>query len=327
MIINLSFLNATNGMFWYSVDKIKTIDYDKHIILCSKHVDKILREQMPDSNIKTVSKFGAVAIIIYNYLFFNGSFKLITFTSHPLPFLSNQTIAFYDTYPFLGKLGLLKKMLFKIAVNTSKCRIGIINRSLSVPFLNQCGVKSDKIFFDSAFPTVKMSKLKSRSTTPRTPLQVGLVGTDSSKKNYDTIFNAVLELSAQEKVEFIIYGTNNDYYRRLCVDYKNIKISLISSDNIEILDYFYQIDYLISAAKDEGYGRPMGLAAVVGVPMMLLKSDVFMEFFGETATFFDEVSDIVAFIVNHRPPAFVRPRAVEHFRGDESAFFSSDYFG
>ncbi len=322
MIINLSFLNSTNGMFWYAVDKIKTIDHSKFTILCSKNVYAKLRQQIPEAKIKTFSKLNSILYIIYIFIISNGPFKLVTFTSHPIPFLSNQTIAFYDIYPFVGKLGLVKKVLFKIATKTSKCRVGIINRSLSVPFLTKCGVSSAKIFFDSAFPTVKMSEAQGRATKPHAPLKVGLVGTDSTKKNYDELFNTIINLGYQKDIEFIIFGTDNDYYRRLCKDYTDINIRLISSDNVEILEYFENIDYLVSAARDEGYGRPMGLAAAVGVPMLLLKSDVFMEFFGDIATFFDDVADIFGFIVNNKPATYVRPTAGESFRSVESPFFT-----
>ena len=48
-----------------------------------------------------------------------------------------------------------------------------------------------------------------------------------------------------------------------------------------------------------------GLAAMLGVPMFLLRSPVFVEFFADHAQFFDAIEPMIRHIVTTRPPALV----------------------
>lgn len=321
MIINLAFLNATNGMFWYSVDKIRSIGQKEYVILASPKISSVLKAQFPDKKIRETGKLHASIIIVYNYIINNKKNKIITFTSHPFPFLKKQTIAFYDDFPFIGRLGIFKKFLFKLAVKTSNCRIGIINRSRSLPFLYECGVLPSRIFFDSAFPSVDNCNLKPRRAYPASPLQIGLVGTDSLKKDYDTLFAKIIKLGYATEVSLCVFGTVNEYYQNLCDKYPELKIRIIDSDRFGISDFFDDIDYLVSVSLTEGYGRPMGLAAALGIPLFLIKSDVFIEFFDGSASFFDNIEELLNFLIIHRPATTSQKTAELHKTDAVSPFF------
>ena len=308
-VINLAHINASNGMFWYASDRTRFIDPAvPATLLVQAHLAPIARRAFPTvQNIQVTTRLGCIAAILRQYRTFGKSTKIVHFTPHPLPFLRGQTIAFYDDYPFKGFSGALKRALFKIATWSSGCRIGIINRSLSLPFLQRCGVRRDRIFYESALPEVDVGTTLARSPTPHDIARIGLVGTDSSKKNYDQLFQAVASLEAHDAFCFRLYGADNDYTRLIKRQFQNLRIEIVNSDECDMPHFFESIDYLMSVSVAEGYGRPMGLAVQLGVPLFLLKSPVFLEFFGKDATFFESPEEMVRFIMRERPRSVKLP--------------------
>lgn len=322
MIINLANLNASNGMFWYAIDKIRTLGDAPVIVLVNARLAPLVRKELSGATVVETERGGAVRRIVVTKLLRRSREKVVTFTSHPLPFVPHQTIAFYDDYPFARRAGALKRALFTLAARTSRCRVGIINRSLAMPFLAGCGIPAERIFFDSAFPSVDLQQTRARTAEPATPLRIGLVGTDSRKKNYAEIFAATIALEWARDVRFLLYGAENDYVRELQVDFPAIDLTVVPSDDVGPVAFFDGVDYLVSAARAEGYGRPMGLAAALGVPLFLLRSPVFLEFFGEHATFFDDAVALMRHIVNTRPPAVATMPRLVHAALKRSPFFA-----
>lgn len=321
MIINLAYLNASNGMFWYAVDKIRSLGDESATILVAPHLEPLVRKMLPGHAVQARGKLGSAQFILKRKLQMQSPERVVTFTSHPMPFVGDQTIAFYDDYPFAGSAGRFKKWLFAAAAKTSRCRIGIINRSLAVPFLTSLNIPDDRIFFDSAFPSVDLATARERPHEPQSPLRIGLVGTDSLKKNYADIFAAVEAQGHCDAVRFLLYGAENDYTAGLKRDFPDIDFQIVASDNIGPVEFFDGVDYLMSAALAEGYGRPMGLAAALGVPMFLLKSPVFIEFFGQHARFFDNVPDMIRHVAETRPPAAAPPAQAVSTAKTRSPFF------
>ncbi|MGW8192442.1 hypothetical protein [Sphingomonas hankookensis] len=322
MIVNLANLNASNGMFWYAVDKIKSLGDAPVTVLVNARLAPLACKELPGATVIKIGRGAAARRIVATKLLRRSSEKVVTFTSHPLPFVPNQTIAFYDDYPFAGRAGALKRALFTLAARTSRCRIGIINRSLAMPFLARCGIPAERIFFDSAFPAVDLQQTRARTAEPGTPLRIGLVGTDSRKKNYAEIFAATLMLQCVHDVQFLLYGAENDYVSDLRADFPTIDLAVVPSDDVGPIAFFDGVDYLVSAARAEGYGRPMGLAAALGVPLFLLRSPVFLEFFGEHATFFDDAYTLMQHIVTTRPPAVTTAPRLAHAVLERSPFFA-----
>lgn len=322
MIVNLANLNASNGMFWYAIDKIRTLGDTPLTVLINAKLAPLARKELPTANVEEMTRGEAARRIVSAKLLRRSSDKIVTFTSHPLPFVPDQTIAFYDDYPFVGRTGKLKRALFALAARTSGCRVGIINRSLAMPFLAGCGISAERIFFDSAFPAVDLHQTRIRSAEPGTPLRIGLVGTDSRKKNYAEIFAATLALKRADGVQFLLYGADNDYVQELRRAFPEIDLTVVLSDAVGPVAFFDKIDYLVSAARAEGYGRPMGLAAALGIPLFLLRSPVFLEFFGEHATFFDDTAALIRHIVETRPPAVATTPHFAQVAPERSPFFA-----
>lgn len=301
MIINLTNINSSNGMFWYAIDKIRTLADAPTIVLVNARLAPLFRREVPSAFVVECNRWAAIWRIASEKLLRKSSIKIVTFTSHPIPFVPDQTIAFYDDYPFRGCVGKLKLILFKFAAKTSKSRIGVINRSSTIPFLKDCGIPTSRIFYDSAFPAIDLLEKRPRPVEPQTPIRIGLVGTDSRKKNYAAIFEAVTIIGCQLDVHFLLYGADNEYVRALRSTFKSINLTVVPSDDVTPIDFFDRIDYLVSVAWSEGYGRPMGLAAVLGVPMFLVPSPVFLEFFGRYATFFDDIVSLMQHLIDSRP--------------------------
>ncbi len=322
MIVNLSNLNASNGMFWYAIDKIKTLGDVPMLVMVTPLLAPLVRRELPAAKLEEINKRDAALRILRQKLWCRSRERIVTFTSHPLPFVNDQTIAFYDDYPFAGPGGWIKRILFTIAARTSGCRIGIINRSLALPFLKRCGIDDERIFFDSAFPAVDLREAKERSPVPGSPLRIGLVGTDSLKKNYAAIFAATIALNRQEDVRFFLYGSENDYVRDLRLEFAAINLTVVPSDDIAPVAFFDGVDYLVSAAVAEGYGRPMGLAAALGVPLFLLRSPVFLEFFRDHAVFFDDIPEMMQHVINTRPRAVVDQRSALEATPIRSPYFA-----
>lgn len=307
-VVNLAYIRNSNGMFWFAIDKIKSLGNEQAncIVLVHDTLVPLIQREIPLVRVEGASRLGAWKRIVALKRRTGASMRTVSFTSHPIPFLREQTIAFYDDYPFEGWRGLIKRLLFVVAASTSRSRIGIINRSRAMPFLREkCGIPAERIFFDSAFPTVDIKGLPARLAVPRAPLHIGLVGTDSFKKDYASVFSAVRALGIEQDVRFLIYGAENDYTNQLQRDFPEIDQVIFASDTVEMPTFFAAIDYLASAATAEGYGRPMGLAAALGVPMFLLRSPVFLEFFSDHALFFDDIEAMIRYLVDERPPASI----------------------
>lgn len=322
MIVNLANLNASNGMFWYAIDKIKTLGNAPVTVLVNAQLAPMVRKELPNATVAEMKRGAAARRIVVAKLLRRSREKVVTFTPHPLPFVPDQTTAFYDDYPFAGQVGALKRALFMLAARTSRCRVGIINRSLAMPFLTGCGIPAERVFFDSAFPAVDLQQTRTRRAEPSTPLQIGLVGTDSRKKNYAEIFAVTIALERERDVRFLLYGAENDYIRELRADFPAVDLTVVSSDDVGPIAFFEAVDYLVSAAHAEGYGRPMGLAAALGVPLFLLRSPVFLEFFGEHATFFDDTVALMCYIVDTRPPAVTTMPRLAYALPERSPFFA-----
>lgn len=307
-VINLAYIRNSNGMFWFAIDKIKSLGDEQAncLVLVHDTLVHLVQREIPLVRVEAASRIGSWKRIVALKRRTGAVMRTVSFTSHPIPFLRGQTIAFYDDYPFEGRKGLIKRLLFVVAANTSRSRIGIINRSQAMPFLQKkCGIPAERIFFDSAFPAVDIKALQARLDVPRTPLHIGLVGTDSFKKDYSSVFSAVRSLGVEQDVRFLIYGAENDYTDRLQRDFPEIDQTILASDTIEMPTFLAAIDYLVSAATAEGYGRPMGLAAALGVPMFLLRSPVFLEFFSDHALFFDDIEAMIRYLVDERPAASI----------------------
>jgi len=294
LVANFYHLKNTNGLFYYGVDYI-----------CGDV--KILRKVLVRPALKDVTTrlFPGVEIIVCNpFRLVVEAFKvavrgdfLYTPSSHPLPFLSNQMVVVHDVFPFLGCIGRFKRALLCLSLFSSRCRVGYINNSDALPFVQGLGVKQYRqIFAPNKFPESFKSVSKKR-VDKNNCVMVGLLGTDSTKKNYPALFNAMLVACKSCSVNFVLYGHPTQYYQELVSNFPQINKRLVESDLYTIDEFFSQIDIIVSVADNEGFGRPIAAALSAGIPCLLLDRPVFFEFFQGAAQFSPNIDTLIEKII------------------------------
>lgn len=288
MVANLWHLKSPNGMFYYALEYITKFPI-KPLILLRSSLRGSIRHELVGYEIKYVSLIG--------YLFEIGKavFRrrlIYTPTPHPIPFYSKQVVIVHDSYPFRGSLGFIKKILIKVSAASSGCRFGYINRTDSLRFTESiCKSKKRRIFLPNFFPVG--CKPVDRSVNGEHRLTIGLVGTDSTKKNYERLYRGVEQKHLENKFNFLVYGNDTTYFRSLISAFPDVNMRLVYSDSTELSEFCGAIDILASVATNEGFGRPIAYAIASGVPCYLIEDEVFREFYSDYAVFASSVGILV----------------------------------
>ncbi len=238
---------------------------------------------------------------------------IFTPSSHPFPFVSRQWIVVHDYYPFQGNIKAnFKRCLLELSIKTSRCRVAYINRTEAQPFVKRLGVRAKRmIFAPNRFPERKRHAERVPEAMEITV--VGLLGTDSPKKNYDSLFRAVRLAELSSQLHFRVFGHNTPYFQKVKSSFPDLQFDLIESDKQKIEDFIDSVDVLASASFQEGFGRPIASALLAGVPVELLDSAVFREFFSGGARFHRDL-DMLALslpnesradmpIISYQPPS------------------------
>lgn len=291
VIINMWHIKNTNGLFYYSLDYINSLE-ETHMI--------ILRKGFPENKaidrLKEKHNIINLSLLQYVMFFFHSFFSdvfIFTPSSHPLPFLKKQLIIVHDMYPFTGNKGWLKTILFKMSIKSAKCKVGYINSSSVKKDLIEISIPEDKLLFcPNKFP-IKSEPSITLMPANDTVMKIGLVGTDSDKKNYHELFTQVRRLNLEKKFKFLIYGHDTEYYKKLRSSFQDLDISLIRSDNCQLEFFFAKVNALISVCSMEGFGRPIATALVNNLPTHLIRCDVFEEFFEGGAYFYQNIDDLL----------------------------------
>lgn len=285
LIANFWHIKKTNGLFYYGLDYLKEISVYPRRILVKPQLYNIACDKFPGESII------ACGLARFLWEMMQGLLKRIpiyTPTSHPFPFINKQLIVLHDTYPFLGLKGSLKKWLFVISAKSCNCKLSYINKSMGYAFYKKYRFRDERLVFAPNRYSGSVTNYKAHiheSVTKR--IVIGLVGTDSPKKNYHRLFNAVQKAGISCFCHFLLYGHQTTYFSQLINDFKNLSIDLVDSDH-QSMDYFLGcIDSLVSIAEHEGFGRPIASALESGVPCFLLENPVFEEFYSNGAYFFD----------------------------------------
>lgn len=238
--------------------------------------------------------------IVYHII--NAAIKkdlIFTPTPHPIPFISRQIIIFHDSFPFSQIfIGFIKKILLKISLFTSNCKIGYINQTVALIFLKNLRIPQKRLIFSpNKIPVDSIIKMNAKGYDSR-PLIVGLFGTDSIKKNYDYLFETVINNRLWEEFSFLIYGHETPYYSSLICKYTNLRITLCESDQVEIYNFLSRINVVVSVSRYEGFGRPISVALLNAIPCYLIDTPVFKEFFHPGANFFDTETKLLYYLNN-----------------------------
>lgn len=296
MLTNLLPLKATNGMFYFAKDYIRQLKRPHHVFVAQKLSGA--QEGWHSSEVELKSAIWLTILKIWFNGFF-GKVAIFTPTPHPLPFISRQLVVVHDSFPFKGWKGSIKKWLFKLSLMTSKCKVAYINHSDSKRFVESC--LSDKrrhVYLPNHYPGVSSSRVK-RQRLDSDYLKVALVGTDSSKKNYGLLFDAIRRLGMRDMVRFFVYGHNTAYFEKVKSEFSDMEIELTMSDAVDLHSFFEKVDCLVSVAKNEGFGRPIAYALSLGIPCFLIEDEVFREFYNGMAVFSSTVEELIGKILEH----------------------------
>lgn len=298
LIFNLWHIKRTNGLYFYAIDYIKDISSAGVVIVNDSIYSKVL-DDLPKHNIIRVSFWGLLklhlqALINLEYIF--------TPTSHPIPFLSNQIIVIHDDYPFIGLKGAVKKVLLKISLLSSRCKVACINNTTSVSVIKSSEtLMSRRVFLpnkapDSSFCNSIYQSRLSKVVSSKPPV-IGLFGTDSPKKNYEKLFSALRSVYCKENYpEFIIYGHDTEYFKYIFDSFPDFCISLYRGDSMDA--FLIEIDAVVSVASNEGFCRPVAISVASGIPCFLLRTPVFEEFYNDVAVFSESINEIAILLLD-----------------------------
>ena len=304
---NLFFIKSSSGLFHYGVDYLQECPGSIRKILVKPVLLKVACAAFPGQAVQVCSVWRMCWEVLRAAV--RGD-VIFTPTSHPLPCLSRQWVVVHDGYPFVaGFKGRLKRFLLRCSLASSDCRVAYINQAETASFVLGLGVDRRRaLFAPNRFPQGG-TLVQSRPSAIGERLKVALVGTESLKKNYAALFAAVVSAGVDADVHFYIYGHRNAYLNQLVVQFPQVRITLVSSDEQTISGFLGAVDLLVSVARMEGFGRPIAAALMNQVPCLLLDCPVFREFFDPGAHFYACEADLVGALQQCVAGAeFARPR-------------------
>lgn len=281
-------------MYWYAVDYLNEMNTQcSSVILNKKYFDKVPTELL-NNDVFLLSFLG-----LFSHLF-NHKYRLIfTPTPHALPFFRRQVVVLHDSFPFIGTLTRrFKKVLLCISLFLSGAKIAVINKTAGADFARTLGTFEQLYFFPNKIDILKQKEGTEGHQVSIVSYSVGLVGTDSSKKNYQEVFEVFK--GEKNNFSFFVYGQNNDYILSLKRRFPHINITLIDSDNVAPFEFINMVNALLSAAEYEGFGRLNFLALQMGKDLVLKQTEVNREIYGKFAnqnktcdvTFFQKIDDV-----------------------------------
>ena len=310
MLVNLWMLKSRNGMYWYALDYFKRVDVPT-TFLVRKRKSSLFKNNLEDAGfeVKEVGLLGLAVTMLGCML--SGRF-VFTPTPHPVPLLRNQVLVVHDLFPFSGRFGALKRLLFRFGIKTSGATIAHINRSICLSFLDQMALpQGSKFIFAPNVPPVLDDSVSGTAANARSQkIMMGAFGTDSPKKSYESLLS---HPAWNGRLKLRIYGHDNNYVRRLRERFGANSFDLVSSDETSVSQFIQSVDGVLSVAQGEGFGRPLATAIAAKVPCHLLDSPAFREFFDGNARFYDDIASLLDGVARGervrelRPTGFLSP--------------------
>jgi len=251
---------------------------------------QIVRDMYPGVRVISCNYFS---FLYQLYLACRCDSIIYTPSSHPIPFIDKQIIVLHDTYPFLSFRGSIKKILFVASARSSSCLLAYINHTDGLEFYKKHGFDSSRLMYSPNRFTGKITKYRSKRNLVENRLIIGLVGTESLKKNYSLIFKEIQRTGFYNSVLFLVFGHSNKYISDLKDEFSKLDISIFDSDLFDMSYFLASVDVIVSVAKTEGFGRPIASALESGVPCYLIENEIFREFFVGGAVFFPDINSLV----------------------------------
>lgn len=290
LVVNLTNIKNTNGLFYYGIDYIQALASPPDCILVRPALAQTLSGHCPSVRIIACSALRYLLELLKAA--WSGK-TIYTPSSHPLPFLSRQIVVLHDTYPFQGRLGRLKERLFVLSAYSSHCLLAYINITEGLAFYHKHGFDETRLVFaPNRFPNPAFGLISKRPAA-ECRIIVGLVGTDSPKKNYEALFSEIRTSGRVDSVLFSVYGHTTEYFRSVLAEFPDLDIQLIKSDTEAMVGFLAGVDVLVSVAESEGFGRPIAYATQSGIPCFLIDNPVFREFFDGGAHFSPNIKALV----------------------------------
>lgn len=315
MLINLAFIKAANGLFYFALDYVAALEVTTSAILVrTPTLAAAVRRRFPSAPVRVEGPWQAARAALAAS---RRGEMVFTPSSHPVPWCDRQLVVMHDSFPFEGAKGRFKAGLFFLAMRTSRAAAGYINVSDARTFLMRGGLSPERLVAspNRMAPPVA-APLRGSLAVSQRPV-IGLFGTDSPKKNYDRLFAAVACRPSAVRTAFRLYGQPNDYAARIIAAFPLLDIAVSDSGAVELDAFVRSVDLVASAATREGFGRPMALALASGVPAWIVDAPVFREFYGGAATFHADPEALGTAIAALAPgmalprPTFALPEAAE----------------
>ncbi|WP_448665247.1 glycosyltransferase (plasmid) [Sphingomonas sp. CJ20] len=328
MLINLAFIKATNGLFYFALDYIAALEDTKPTILVrTAAIADALRGRFPNAATRVMGPLGAARAVLAAS---RRGEMVFTPSSHPIPGADRQLVVVHDSYPFDGARGVIKAALFFLALRTSRASAGYINLCDARAFLDRGKLRPARLRSTPNHMSPPQGQPFSGPLEIQERTVVGLFGTDSPKKNYDIFFAAVSKRAAFSRLAFRLYGQPNLYIAGIMSAFPDLDISVTDSREIGLEPFLRAIDVVACAATREGFSRPMALALALGIPCWIVDAPVFREFYGRDATFHADVDALGAALAALAPgahidrPAFAMPARLEREFSDCIAWLKTE---
>ncbi len=299
IIVNMWFIRQSNGLFHYGLDYAEALGASvREIWVRTEALAQVVSIRIPAAKVRALTKKQLLMEMIRAC-----RLKELVFTpsSHPVAFVRRQVVVVHDSFPFTGRIGVIKGGLFRLALATSKSAVAYINRSDGLHFLLRCGVGEERMHYLPNHLGDFASIPPTGGWTIGRQIVVGLFGSDSTKKNYDALFAAVRAGGQGLSVSWQIFGHRNAYTERLRTAYPELTIEVVGSDSMSMAAFIRSIDIAVSVAEGEGFARPVALALMNGRPTFLLNTPVFREFYTGSAKMFETPGALVAALAALRP--------------------------
>jgi hypothetical protein len=290
IVVNLWFIKHSNGLFHYGMDYAVALSADvREIWVRDDTLARLVAARLPTVPIRILDAKSLVRAALATV---RRRDALFTPSSHPIAFVPRQTVVVHDSFPFEGKAGRLKRLLFRVGLFASHGVAGYINHVDGYQFLETCGVPSRRTrYLPNRIGDTCASAGNPAMVGDR--IVVGLFGSDSPKKNYDAMFAQAKPIARLADVQWRIFGHENEYTERLKQDYPSCPIVVVASDTMTLDEFLDTIDIAVSTAKGEGFARPIALSLMRGIPTWLLDTPVFREFYQGSARLFPTVAALV----------------------------------
>lgn len=285
---NFWFLKQKNGMYFYGLEYVDGLHK-----MGSNMTVLVKPELMPMDELD--ARINIIQLTTVGFIFFVMKAIILRYaiyspTLHAIPFVRRQVTTLHDIYPFQKAVlsGKLKYLVFRAMHLLSFGRICAINRVVEKSFLSDMGART-------FFAPNRFNPHPERVNQPAIiskKISVGLVGTDTTKKNYDELFSLIDEKF--QGLQFRIYGNETKYLNSILERFRHLSIEFVSSENVSLACFLQkETDVIVSVAKFEGFCRPIALALSIGVPCILIEDDVFEEFYKDIAIFRPSASEIL----------------------------------